>query len=136
MEGTDPTMYERVGGTTAITAVVDELYRRANTDPELAAYFHRTDLDAQRLRLVQMIAEALGGPAAPWLSGLGDAHRGRGVTHRHFSLMAAHLLDILEAQGLAGAELDVLTRWFASGRDAVVDGIGSAATRRQITGSA
>lgn len=115
-----PSAYDRLGGEPAIAAVVDELYRRAIADEELGQYFHSTNLDAQRLKLTEMIAEALGGPTAPWLSGLREAHSGRGVTHRHFSLMAAHLIDVLGEHGVDEEEQNTLMNWIAAGRDAVV----------------
>ena len=68
-----------------------------------------------------MIGEALGGPEAPWLLGLREAHRGRGVSHRHFSLLAAHLLDLLEELNVDPDETDVVMNWVAQGRDAVVE---------------
>jgi len=111
----------RLGGPEGVRAVVDELYRRAWDDPELAGYFHATDQSAQRQRLADMITGALGGPPTPWLAGLEAAHHGRGITHRHFSLMAAHLLDTLDHFGVTPDEADLLTSWFAAGRDAVVD---------------
>lgn len=118
----DPdTPFARLGGRDGVREVVDELYRRAAADPELAGYFHTTDMETQRSRLTDMISEAVGGPPAPWLKGLDEAHRGRGITHRHFSLMAAHLIDVLEHHGVEPDEADLLTAWFAQGREAVVD---------------
>ncbi len=118
----DPgTPFARLGGAAGVRLVVDELYRRATADPELAGYFHTTDMTSQRNRLADMIGEAMGGPPAPWLKGLEEAHRGRGITHRHFSLMAAHLIDALEHHGIDPEESDLLTAWFAQGREAVVD---------------
>jgi hemoglobin len=117
----DDTPLARIGGPEGVRSVVDELYRRAWADDELAEYFHATDQTAQRQRLADMIAGALGGPPTPWLEGLTEAHAGRGITHRHFSLMAAHLIDTLDHFGVTADEADLLTAWFAAGRDAVVD---------------
>lgn len=119
-EDVTDTPLARLGGIAAVDAVVDELYRRAGEDPELSSYFHTTDMAAQRRRLADMVAGALGGPPTPWILGLDEAHRGRGVTHRHFSLMAAHLIDTLEHFGVRPDEADLLTEWFAAGRQAVV----------------
>ena len=104
---------------TAHTA--DTLYERARADEELVGYFHATDMDVQRQKLTDMIGESLGGPSAPWLLGLREAHTGRGITHRHFSLMAAHLIDILLERGVDPDETNTIMQWFASGREAVVD---------------
>ena len=111
----------RLGGVAGVSAVVDELYRRAGEDAELSVYFHTADMATQRRRLTDMIASALGGPPTPWLAGLDEAHRGRGITHRHFSLMAAHLIDTLDHVGVGPDETELLMTWFAEGRDAVVE---------------
>lgn len=121
MDTDAPTVFARIGGAATITRVVEALYDRAQADPELAPYFHTTDLTAQRRRLAEMIGEALGGPAAPWLKDLDVAHRGRGITHRHFSLMAAHLMDVLIEFDLDPDEADAVMNWVAQGRDAVVE---------------
>ena len=105
----------------ANAAIVTKLYERTSGDPELAPYFHTTDIEVQRRKLSEMIGEALGGPEAPWLLGLREAHRGRGVSHRHFSLLAAHLLDLLEELNVDPDETDVVMNWVAQGRDAVVE---------------
>lgn len=118
---TADTLYARLGGTPAVRSIIDELYERARADDELAGYFHATDMDVQRRKLTEMIGEALGGPSAPWLLGLREAHAGRGITHRHFSLMAAHLVDILVDRGVGPDETNTIMQWFASGRSAVVD---------------
>lgn len=119
--GEHDTPLGRVGGPAGVSAVVDELYRRAGEDAELSVYFHRTDMATQRRRLADLITEALGGPETSWLIGLEEAHRGRGITHRHFSLMAAHLIDTLDQHGVRADETEVLMAWFAAGREAVVD---------------
>ena len=119
--GTADSLYTRLGGEPMVRRVVDELYDRAGADPELIGYFHATDQVEQRRKLTEMIGEALGGPSAPWLLGLREAHAGRGITHRHFSLMAAHLIDILIEIGVEPDETNTIMQWFASGREAVVD---------------
>ena len=121
MDTGETTVFERIGGAAAIAAIVEQLYDRAQADPELAPYFHTTDIEAQRQRLAEMIGQALGGPEAPWLQGLEAAHRGRGVSHRHFSLMAAHLMDVLIDMEFDPDEADVVMNWVAQGRDAVVE---------------
>lgn len=121
VERTSATAYERLGGESGITGVVDQLYRRVEADEVLAPYFHDTHMPAQRRRLVEMIGEALGGPSAPWLKDLRGAHEGRGITHRHYSRMAAHLMAILEEGGAAPDEVDTVASWLATGRAEVVE---------------
>ncbi len=46
---------------------------------------------------------------------------GRPVTHRQFSLVAAHLVDVLEELQVDPDTADGVVSWFAQGRVAVVD---------------
>jgi hemoglobin len=114
-------LFERLGGAAGTERIVTALYQRVHGDPELSPYFHQTDMETQQRRLSEMIGEALGGPSAPWLLELDVAHRGRGVTQRHFSLLASHLVDTLEAFGVATEESDAVLEWVAQARDLVVE---------------
>ncbi len=114
------TAFERIGGTSAVVTAVERLYSRALADPELAPYFHRTNMPMQRDRLVGMVSEALGGPRSPWMTGLVAAHQGRGITHDHFDRMAGHLLAILRELDLPRREVRQVARWLSTSRAAVV----------------
>jgi hemoglobin len=114
------TPYLRLGGQTGIERVVDALYVRIWADPELGPYFHRTDKDAQRRRLSNLLASALGGPDDYTGKGLREAHAGRGITHRHFSILASHAADVLVDEGLEDEVVDDVLEFIASARAEVV----------------
>lgn len=114
------TPYTRLGGHAGIERAVAALYVRVWADPELGPYFHRTDKDAQRRRLTQLLSAALGGPDAYTGKGLREAHAGRGITHRHFSILASHAADVLSDQGLEDEVVDDVLEFIASARDDVV----------------
>jgi truncated hemoglobin YjbI len=116
-----PSLFSRVGGAPAIAQMVTSLYERVRADPELEPYFHVTDFEVQRRKLGEMLTDVLGGPQADWLLDLRTAHRGRGISHRHFSLLCAHLIDTLEAAGLTGDEADDMIEWVGQARSAVVE---------------
>lgn len=113
--------FDRIGGTTAVLTAVEMLYQRAEADPELAPYFHDTSMPLQRDKLVGMVSEALGGPRSPWMTGLVEAHRGRGITHEHFDRMTAYLLGVLDELGVGRREVRLVARWLATSRAAVVE---------------
>jgi hemoglobin len=121
MSSTPDVLFDRLGGAAGTERIVTALYERVQNDSELNPYFHQTDMEEQRRKLSEMIGEALGGPKAPWLLDLEVAHRGRGVTHRHFSLLASHLVDTLEAFDVAADECDDVMSWFSQARSLVVD---------------
>lgn len=114
-------LFLRLGGAPAIAMVVANLYERVRVDPELAGYFHTTDMDIQRRKLGEMLTDVLGGPSAPWLLDLRTAHRGRGIQHRHFSLLCGHLIDVLTDAGVPADEADDVIEWVGSARSAVVE---------------
>jgi hemoglobin len=115
------TAYERIGGASAVLTVVERLYDRALADPALAPYFHDTRMSLQRDKLVGMLTEALGGPRSPWLAGMVQAHRGRGITHAHFDRMASYLFDVLQELEVEQGEVRQVARWLSTSRAAVVD---------------
>jgi hemoglobin len=114
------TPYARLGGHAGVERAVAAMYVRIWADPELGPYFHRTDRDAQRRRLTQLLSSALGGPDAYTGKGLREAHAGRGITHRHFSILASHAADVLTDLGVADDVVDDVLEYFASARGDVV----------------
>jgi hemoglobin len=115
------TAFERIGGASAVVTAVELLYQRAQADAELAPYFHDTSMPLQRDKLVGMVSEALGGPRTPWMTGLVEAHKGRGITHDHFDTMTSYLLGVLSELGVAKREIRLVARWLAATRPAVVE---------------
>jgi hemoglobin len=113
--------YQSLGGHAGIERIVAAIYVRVWADPELGPYFHRTDRDRQRNRLTQLLAAALGGPDAYTGAGLREAHAGRGITHRHFSILAAHAADVLEEQGVEPEAIDEVLAFISSTRAEVVE---------------
>ena len=89
------TPFERLGGASTVRTIVDAHPQRVWRDPELGPFFHRADRAAQRDRFAAMLSVSLGGPSTYDGMNLREAHAGRGITHRHFSLFAAHLVDAL-----------------------------------------
>jgi hemoglobin len=99
----EPTIYEAIGGDSALEGVVDGLYERVLADPELAGFFAGTNLTRLKGRQVEFFAAALGGPVAYAGASMREAHRGRGIAQRHFDLVAGHLVASLAAAGVPDA---------------------------------
>ncbi|MCS6991540.1 MAG: group 1 truncated hemoglobin [Chitinophagales bacterium] len=58
----EPTLYERLGGISAITAVVDQFLVNVINDPVINHRFTTANGEALRLHLIDQICEATGGP--------------------------------------------------------------------------
>ena len=75
------TIYDTIGGETAVGAVVDELYRRTLDDLHLKGYFDSTDMDLLHRHQRAFIAAALGKPGTYHGRAMGDGAR-RDEHHR------------------------------------------------------
>ena len=60
----NPSLYERLGGKTAIAAAVEEFYVRVLADPELRPFFAKTNMKWLKTRQAQFLTQALGGENA------------------------------------------------------------------------
>jgi hemoglobin len=96
----EPTIYQAIGGETALVAVVDDFYGRVLADPELAGFFAGTNMNRLKGRQVEFFGAALGGPMSYSGASMRDAHRGRAIAQRHFDLVAGHLVASLTAAGV------------------------------------
>jgi hemoglobin len=93
-------IYERIGGQEALTAVVDDFYERVLADAELAVFFTGTNLPRLKGVQVEFFTAALGGPDEYRGRSMKDVHRGRGIGQHHFDLVAKYLTDSLLAAGV------------------------------------
>lgn len=89
-------LFDRIGGKPALTAVVDQFYVRIMADKKLAPLFANTDMKRQRSHQVAFLAMALGGPSEYSGRSMRSAHAGRGITDEHFGLVAGHLQATLQ----------------------------------------
>lgn len=95
------TLYDRVGGASALEAVVDAFYDRVMADDHLEAFFRQTDMKRQRTFMRAFLAMALGGPNEYDGRPMKETHEHLGVTELHFALIAGHLAATLEAAGVS-----------------------------------
>src|ERR1051325_9771564 len=79
----DRTLYDRLGGKKAITAVVDEFVGRVAADSRINHYFAQAAADSKRMaafkvNLVDQICQAAGGPCKYQGKDMKSAHAGMG----------------------------------------------------------
>lgn len=113
-------LYGRIGGKAALTAVVDAFYARVLADAFLAPLFVGTDMRQQRAHQVAFLAMALGGPSEYRGQGMRKAHAGRGITVEHFGRVAGHLQATLAWANVGAAESAQIMAAAASLQDDVV----------------
>ena len=73
-------LYERLGGNAAITAVVENFRDRVAGDDRINGKFAKSDLARLTKMLIDQVSEATGGPNRYTGRSMKDAHAGMAVT--------------------------------------------------------
>jgi hemoglobin len=93
---TAPSLYDRLGGKGAITAVVDELLTRVAHDGRINARFANTDMPHLRTMLIEQICQATGGPCQYAGKDMRTTHAGMKITAGDFDALIGDLKDALD----------------------------------------
>ncbi|GAA1688037.1 group 1 truncated hemoglobin GlbN [Nonomuraea maheshkhaliensis] len=120
-------IFDQIGGASAVSAVVDEFYQRVVADPGLAGYFTGTDLDKLKAHQRSFVAAALGGPQEYRGRTMGEAHTGLAITGEAFDTVVGHLAGALTHCGVPQETITTIAGALAPLRDQIVDGQASAA---------
>jgi len=89
-------LYDRLGGKPAITAVVDDFVANVAADARINQFFARTNIPRLKAMLVDQICEASGGPCRYTGKSMVEAHKGMGVTDRDFNALVEDLVKSLD----------------------------------------
>lgn len=94
-------LYSRLGGKKAITAVVDQFVTNCATDTRISKFFADTAKDPKRLarlkkNLVDQICQASGGPCKYKGKDMKTAHKGMGITEADFNALVDDLVKALD----------------------------------------
>src|SRR5215470_17813587 len=87
----DKSLYERLGGKEAITAVVDDFVGRVAADKRINGFFAKANVPRLKRRLVDQICEATGGPCTYTGKDMKTAHKGMGITDADFNALVEDL---------------------------------------------
>jgi hemoglobin len=114
-------LFDRLGGRPAIEAVVDELFLRIAADESLNAPFAVSHVPRTRIRLIEMICAAAGGPCNYSGRDMKSAHHGMGVTQAQFNALAGHLSATLQKLKVPKREQDELFALIAPTQKDIVE---------------
>jgi hemoglobin len=111
--GTEKSLYDRLGGRTAITAVVDEFVALCAADKRINRFFATTAANPARLNtfktnLVDQICEASGGPCKYKGKDMKSAHMGMGISGADFDALVEDLVGALDKFKVAKPDKDQL----------------------------
>ncbi len=115
-----PTLYVRLGGVNAISAVVDEFIGRVAANPDMKRTFQplltevgqkgaaSPKLIALRQNLIDQIGEASGGPQKYMGKDMVTAHKGMNITDVEFNSLAGNLSGALDKFSVPATEKNEL----------------------------
>jgi len=101
-------LYERLGGLDAITAVVDSFVGRCAGDDRINKKFGQTDVPRLEKMLVDQVCEATGGPCTYSGRDMRETHDRMGVTAGEFDALVEDLVATLDEFDVPRAEQDEL----------------------------
>lgn len=87
----DRSLYERLGGKDAITAVVDDFVTNVAADKRINARFAKTDIPHLKQMLIDQVCQATGGPCTYTGKNMRDAHQGMKITEAEFNALVEDL---------------------------------------------
>lgn len=100
-EGTERSLYTRLGGYDAIAAVVDSLLERLHADRQLGRFWtspRSVDTSRRERQLaVDFIAGAAGGPTFYLGRDMKTAHAGMGITRSDYQAFVRHTVATLDS---------------------------------------
>src|SRR5438309_11512289 len=99
-------LYERLGGSESITAVVEDFRDRVAKDSRINQKFAKTDLVRLRQMLIDQVCEAAGGPCKYTGRSMKDAHAGMKVTSGEFDALVQDLVATLNQFKVGKKEQD------------------------------
>ena len=104
----DSSLYNRLGGKAAITAVIDDFVANVAADKRINARFAKTDIPHLKQMLVDQVCQASGGPCTYTGKSMKDAHAGMKITEADFNALVEDLTKSLDKFKVAEREKNEL----------------------------
>jgi hemoglobin len=120
----DKTLYERLGGYDAISAVANDLLPRMQADAQLARFYqHRGEDGLKRSRqlLIDFLCSSAGGPLYYTGRDMKISHKGMGISESDWSAFLGHLNATLESFQIPQAERDEVVALVQSTKRDIVE---------------
>ena len=99
------TLFEKLGGETAVSLVVDKFYERVLKDERIKHFFENVDMNKQKSHQKAFLTFAFGGATQYDGNMMREAHKhlveDRGLNGGHFDAIVANLRGTLEELGIS-----------------------------------
>jgi hemoglobin len=115
------TLFDRLGGSDAIKAVIDDFVGRCAADSRINQKFARTDVPRLKAMLVEQVTAATGGPGTYTGRSMAETHDGMGVTAGEFDALVGDLVATLDQFSVPRTEQSELLGILGSLRSDIVE---------------
>jgi hemoglobin len=104
----EQTLYTRLGGKEAITAVIDDFVARVAADSRINGFFAGADIPRLKAQLINQVCQASGGPCQYTGGDMKTVHRGMGISNAHFDALVEDLVATLDKFQVPAKEKNAL----------------------------
>jgi hemoglobin len=121
------TLWDRLGGEKAVTAVVNDFVLLAADDPKVNFFRNgKYKLDGAgvaklKTQLVELVSAVSGGPLKYSGRDMKTSHKGMGITDAEFDALAGHLVTVLKKYNVPKTETDELLKIVGGTRADIVE---------------
>jgi len=118
------TLYERLGGETAVDTAVDIFYRKVLADDRINKYFENVDMEAQAAKQKSFLTMVFGGPNNYTGKDMREGHKHlveRGLNDSHVDAVIENLGNTLKELGVDDADIQEVADIANSVRDDVLN---------------
>lgn len=121
----EKSLYDRLGGENAITAVIEDFVGRAAANPKVNFFrdgkFKNIDVPKLKKHLVQFVSMATGGPSKYEGRDMKTAHTGMKITNAEFNAIAGDLSATLDKFKVPAKEKNELMTIVGGTKGAIVE---------------
>ena len=114
-------LYDRLGGLDAITALTESWVARVGGDDRANGKFARTDIPRLKQEIIDQLCEATGGPCTYTGRSMQETHDGMGVTAGEFDVAMQHLGATLDELNIRKPDQDELVALIMPMRGDIVE---------------
>ena len=115
------TLYERIGGETAVDKAVDIFYEKVLADERINSFFENIDMFAQARKQKAFLTMVFGGPNDYTGEDMRNAHAGMGLNDEHFNAVVEDLAATLSELGVGDGDIQEVANIAESVRDDVLN---------------
>ncbi len=105
--GQERSLYERLGGYEAISAVVHDFAGKLFVDPQVGSFFKGMGTDTRNSFIqknINLVCNVTGGPCKIISRPARTVHTGLGITEAEFNIVVNHLVDTLDSFNVPAQE--------------------------------